>query len=134
MTRLWVAGLFVILVCACGAPDYHKVKPLQIDGLRFENQTDRQVSAVRLLVPATGGFVSCGNVAQHSSCSTTFPETNYTGNPVEVTWSQGGQIYSTGQFNLRLPDDLKEGVPAMVYVVIAGPGSAGAMIIQSKAD
>ena len=132
MTRYVLAGLCALLISACVAPGGQTVTPLQIEGLKFENQTDRQLSAVRLLVPATGAFVSCGNVAQHSSCSTTFPETSYSGNAVEVTWSQGGQIYSTGQFNMRRPDDLKENVPAMVYVVIAGPGSAGAMIIQSK--
>lgn len=129
-----LSGCCVFLLSACVSTAPQTIASLQIDGLKFENQTDRQISAVRLLVPATGGFVSCGNIAQHSSCSTTFPETDYSGNPVEVTWSQGGQIFSTGQFNLRLPDDLTEGVPAMVYVVIAGPGSAGAMIIQSKLD
>ncbi len=134
MKRYMLAGLCALLIGACVSQAGKTITPLQIEGLKFENQTDRQVSAVRLLVPATGAFVSCGNVARNSMCSTTFPETSYTGNAVEITWSQGGQIYSTGQFNLQLPDNVIEGVPAMVYVVIAAPGSAGAMIIQSKTD
>jgi hypothetical protein len=96
----------------------------------IENQTEMFVSAVRLLVPVTGGFVSCGNIPPGSMCSTTFPEAAYTGSPVEITWSQGGQIHSTGQFALQLPLDLDEDKPAVVRVVISGPGSAGAVIIQ----
>ena len=103
---------------------------LQIDGMLIENQTLMQVTAVRLLVPVTGNFVSCGNIAPNSMCSTTFPETAYTGNPVEITWSQGGQIFSTGKFVLDIPEGLDENQPALVQVVIAGPGSAGALIIQ----
>jgi len=98
--------------------------------MAIENQTQMWVSAVRLLVPVTGNFISCGNISPGSLCSTTFPEANYTGNPVEITWSQGGQIYSTGQFVLQLPDDLDVERSAVVRVVIAGPGSAGAIVIQ----
>lgn len=122
----------ILLLCACASSTTGAVPPLQIEGAKIENQTDKAVSAVRILVPVTGSFVSCGNIAMHSMCSTTFPETSYTGNPVEITWSQAGQIYSTGQFNLRLPDDLEPGLPAMVHIVIAGPGSAGAVIVQNK--
>ena len=121
-----------LFLSACSTSGSLGGSPLQIDGMRIENQTEMHISAVRLLVPATGGFVSCGNIAQHSMCSTTFPETSYTGNPIEITWSQNNQIYSTGRFTLTLPPDLKENVPAMVQVVIAGPGSAGALLIQRK--
>jgi len=96
----------------------------------MENQTQMYVSAVRLLVPVTGTFVSCGNIPPGSMCSTTFPEAAYTGNPVEITWSQGGQIHSTGQFAVQLPDDLDVERPAMVHIVISGPGLAGALIVQ----
>lgn len=130
MIKMMAGGFLVLLLSACAA-SMTGGPPLQIDGMKIENQTDHGVSAVRVLVPVTGSFVSCGNIAQHSMCSTTFPETSYTGNPIEITWSQTGQIFSTGQFVLRLPDDLESGVPAMVHVVIAGPGSAGAVIVQN---
>ena len=100
----------------------------------IENQTQMWVAAARLLVPLTGNFVSCGNISPQSSCATTFPETDYTGNPVEITWSQGGQIYSTGQFVIQLPDDLDPDRPVVVQVIITGTGSAGAMILQRPAD
>jgi len=111
-----------------------KAPALRINGMLIENQTLMWVSAVRLLVPVTGNFVSCGNIAPESMCSTTFPEANYTGNAVEITWSQAGQIYSTGEFVLQLPDDVEEDIPAAVHVVITGPGSAGAFIVQAQAE
>ena len=127
-----IVGLGTVLLAACSSGPLKSGPPLQINGMLIENQTPAWVSAVRLLVPATGNFVSCGNISPESMCSTTFPEASYTGNPVEITWSQVGQIYSTGEFVIDLPDELEEDVPAIVHIVIAGPGSAGAVIVQQK--
>jgi len=130
LLKMVVAGLLGLMLSACGSLPVDRAQELQINGMVIENQTSMWVSAVRLLVPVNGNFVSCGNIPPGTQCSTTFPESSYTGNPVEITWSQGGQIHSTGEFILQLPDDLKEDKPALVHVVIAGPASAGAMIIQ----
>jgi hypothetical protein len=125
------AALCVLVLIACaGAGSY--VSAVQIDGMMIRNQTQMWVSAVRVLLPATGGFVSCGNIAPGSMCSTSFPQTAYTGDPVEITWSQAGQIHSTGPFEMQLPDDLDAGRTASVNVVIAAPGSAGAVITQHQ--
>lgn len=116
---------------ACAATPVDHVPPIQIAGMVMENQTQMYVKAARLLVPVTGNFVSCGNIPPASMCSTTFPEAAYTGNPVEITWSQGGQVHSTGQFTVHLPADLDRNRSAMVHIVISGPGLAGALIVQS---
>jgi len=125
-----VTVFFMLSLLACASFSVDSVIPLRIEGMQIENQTQVNVSAVRLLVPITGKYVSCGNIPPGSMCSTTFPEIEYTGNPVEITWSQGGQIFSTGQFAVKLPDEWDEDKPVIVLVVIAGPGSAGAMIVQ----
>ena len=122
--------LCALLLLGCSARPVDPVPLIQIEGLVFENQAQIWISAVRLLVPVTGNFVSCGNISPQATCSTTFPEVAYTGNPVEITWSQNGQIHSTGQFVLQLPDDLDEDRPVTVHVVITGPGSAGTVLIQ----
>ena len=129
MLKFLATGLCVLSLMACVTRPVN-TSPIQIEGMAIENQTQMWVSAVRLLVPVTGNFVSCGNISPGSMCSTTFPESSYTGNPVEITWSQGGQIHSTGQFVVQLPEDIDENRAAVVRVVIAGPGSAGAVIIQ----
>jgi hypothetical protein len=123
-------GFCVFLLSACTSTSVNQATPLQIDGMLIENQTLMRETAVRLLVPVTGNFVSCGNIAPNSMCSTKFPETAYTGNPVEITWSQDGQIFSTGEFVLEIPEGMDENQPALVQIVIAGRGSAGALIIQ----
>lgn len=132
MLKPVLTGVCALLFIACTGVPVDSRPLIQIDGMVIENQTRMYISAVRLLVPITGQFVSCGNISPESMCSTTFPEAAYTGNPVEITWSQGGQILSTGQFAMQLPDDLDENKPAVVRVVISSPGSAGAMIVQSQ--
>ena len=131
MLRLVITGFCTLCLLACAATPVDSTPPVQIAGMVMENQTRMYVSAVRLLVPVTGNFVSCGNIPPGSTCSTTFPEAAYTGNPVEITWSQGGQIHSTGQFSVQLPSDLDRNRPAQVHIVISGPGLAGALIVQS---
>lgn len=130
MVKAVLTCFIVLCVCACTAAPVESPPVIRMEGMVIENRTPMYVSAVRLLVPLTGQFVSCGNIAPESMCSTTFPEANYSGNPVELTWSQGGQIHTTGEFTLELPDDIDENKAAVVRVVISGPGSAGAAIIQ----
>jgi len=132
MGKFLAISLCTALLLACASGSRESNPPLQIEGMVIENQTRMWVSAARLLVPVTGNFVSCGNISPESMCSTTFPETAYTGNPVEITWSQGGQIHSTGQFVLQLPEELIEDRPAVVRVVITGPDLAGAFIVQQQ--
>ncbi len=130
LRRVAVFLLGVALLQACAAPPVNVAHGLKIEGLVIENQTEMWVSAARLLVPVTGAFVSCGNISPGTRCSTTFPETDYSGNPVEFTWSQAGRIHSTGEFVMQIPDDVDLDRPAAVMVVIAAPGSAGATIVQ----
>ena len=134
MTKFIIAGLCALMLFACASRIFSNASSLQIKGMLIENHTNLRVSAVRLLVPATGNFVSCGNIPPGSMCSTTFPEANYSGNPVEITWSQAGQIYSSGEFVLELPVEIIENSPGLVRVVIAGPGSAGAELVQQATD
>jgi hypothetical protein len=132
MSKPIFTGLCALLLIACAASSQEPAPALQIEGLIIENQTEMWVSAARLLVPATGGFVSCGNISPQSMCSTRFPERGYSGDPVEFTWSQGGQIHSTGQFTLEIAAEIDRTRPVFVHVVIAGPGSAGAMFVQRE--
>lgn len=133
MLRLAAFWLGIVLLQGCASPAGNPASGLKIDGLVIENRSRMWVSAARLLVPVTGAFVSCGNIPPESSCATSFPEADYSGNPVQVTWSQAGQIYSTGEFVIQPPEDIDTDRPAMVRVVIAAPGSAGAEIVQRPA-
>jgi hypothetical protein len=104
---------------------------VQIGGLVIFNRGQGYVTAARVIVPATGQFVSCGNIGPGARCATGFPERLFTGNPVEVTWSQGGSIYSTGELGLDLPQDAIASGRAIVRVWIMGPGSAAAEVVDA---
>jgi hypothetical protein len=123
--------LGITLLVACGTGPVERRASVEISGVVIENRTPMYISAVRLMVPVTGNFVSCGNISPESMCSTTFPGSAYSGDPVEITWSQGGEIYSTGPFAMDLPNEFEPSRPAMVRAVITGPGAAGAIILQS---
>ena len=127
---LTLTGLCLFLLSACATPSSEPAPSLQIDGLLIENASEMWVSSARILVPATGRFVSCTAITPKTRCSTTFPETAYTGNPVEITWSQGGQEHTTGEFVIQLPAGLDYERPARVLVVITGAGMAGAVLTQ----
>jgi len=122
--------LCVLTLSACATGPVTREPQVEISGMVMENQTEMYLSAVSLLVPATGGFVSCGTLTPGSMCSTTFPEVAYSGNPVEITWRQAGQMHTSGQFHLQIPTDLDRHKPAEVRVVISSPGAAGAIIVQ----
>jgi hypothetical protein len=131
----------LLLVSACASapekPSALKAEPvpgLEIRGLLMFNATTSAISSVQLLVPATGGFISCGNIAPRAGCSTTFPEREYRGNAVDISWSKGGQSWSTGEFIVRPPKNIDLKQPAYVRVIIAGPGVAGAEIVQESAS
>ena len=132
--RIAAIWLCVVLLQSCASQAGNPAPGLKIEGLVIENQTRMWVSAARLLVPATGAFFSCGYISPESRCATTIPETDYSGKPVQVTWSQAGQIHSTGEFIIQPPDDIDVDRPAMVRVVITAPGSAGAAIVQQAAN
>jgi hypothetical protein len=128
-------GATLLLAACASAPrsaDTENLPELLISGLVMENRTSSFVSAARLLVPVTGQFVSCGNIAPGSICATGFPEQRYTGNAFEITWSQAGSIWSTGELRIEPPAILVDAGEAWVRVVIAGPGSAGAEFIESR--
>ena len=128
--RLWLFFLFAWVMAGCAAaprpPDTSDLPELLIGGLIMENRTTAYIQAARLLVPVTGQFVSCSNIAPGTRCATAFPERRYSGNAFEITWSQSGNIWSTGELWLEPSAEHVEAGDAWVRVIIAGPGAAGA--------
>ena len=123
---LWAA---LLVPGACSLPGAAPGPNLQITGTRIENRGQAWLAAVRVIVPVTGNFVSCGNIAPQGECSTSFPELAYSGNPVEVSWSQGGEIWSTGLLELQPDAAVRDAGAALVQVVIVGPGRAGVVLL-----
>jgi hypothetical protein len=117
------------VLTACASTGASSPQRLDIVGASIENQTRGWVSTARIGVPAIGRFVSCGNIAPGAECATAFPELTYSGNPVEFTWSQGEQVWTTGEVGIQPDEEVLTAGRAIVRVVIVSPGSAGVTLL-----
>jgi len=102
---------------------------LQITGVEIYNGLPYSVRDVRILVPASGDFVSCGQILPDSSCSTTFPARDYRENPVQLNWTEHGQAQSTKPFKIRAPQAAQPGQSAYIRVEVFAAGQAGAKLL-----
>lgn len=105
---------------------------MAIDGLTFENRSSSPINRIQLLVPATGNFVSCGFIAPGATCASGFPGVAYRAAPIEISWTQGGQDWTTGAITLQADEELRREGAARVMVVVLAPGSAGAILVSSN--
>ena len=128
-----VIGLYVLTACSAAEPRQKRDHTsLEVAGIRIANDLAIDVTDVRILVPATGDFVSCGNILARTSCSTSFPGRAYRGNPVQVSWKENGEPNSTPEFRLEAPSNLGEANSAWIEVVIFLPGQAGAHFVTGE--
>lgn len=124
-------ALAAVLLASCAATPGGSGPPLLIDALNFENRSSSPIDRIRLLVPATGNFVSCGYIAPGASCASGFPDVVYRGEPVEISWAQGGQDWATGEITLEPDEQVRRAGAAKVMVIVLAPGSAGAVLVSS---
>ena len=128
----WAGGWLALCLSACTAQTpVSQDTALRIDGLRFENRSRTPVESVRLIVPATGNFVSCGRIAPGASCAALFPGVAYSGHPIEIQWVQGGTDWRTGEIPLEIDPLAREAGSGEVRVLIVAPGSSGALLVPS---
>jgi hypothetical protein len=123
----------LLLLNGCAAIPGSSQDAVAIDGLTFENRSGSPVDGITLVVPATGGFVSCGRIAPGARCAAGFPEVSYAGNPVEIRWNQGGEEWTTGLTTLQVDAEARLRGRGEVRVLVIAPGSAGAMLLPSGA-
>jgi hypothetical protein len=103
---------------------------LQIKGVEIYNGLAYPVKDVVILVPASGEFVSCGNILPESSCSTSFPARDYRETPVQVSWTELGKPHNTPEFTLAAPAAARDGEIAYIRVEVFAAGQAGARLVS----
>lgn len=130
MTALLAAGCAVTPEDApqAGAPR------LEIAGIEIRNELAYPVSDVRVLVSATGEFVTCSQVMGGTACQTSFPLRSYRGNAMRVTWVEHGEPQVLDDFVLKAPAWLAPGQPAWLQIVIFAPGDAGARLLSARPE
>jgi hypothetical protein len=122
-----------VFLAGCASPSGSFGDAVVIDGLTFENRSGSPVDGITLLVPATGGFVSCGRIAPGAHCASGFPDVSHTGNPVEIRWNQGGAEWTTGLVTLDVDSEARKRGRGEVRVLVIAPGSAGVLLLPSDA-
>ncbi len=128
----------IIFITACSSGQAVKTRitgpVLQISGVEIHNALPYSVQDVIILAPATGDFVSCGQILPESSCSTSFPARDYRENPLQVKWKEYGQLHSTSEFKLAAPQSARDGQSAYIRVDVFAAGEAGATLVLLETD
>jgi hypothetical protein len=65
-------------------------------------------------------------------CASAFPAVSWEGQVIEVSWSQSGEIWSTGSLRLNVSEEVRQAGRARVRVVIVAPGSAGVLLVPAE--
>jgi len=126
-TWLYAAPALGLVACATTAPAPRHT----VDGLALLNRTGVVVHEVRLAVPATGGVVACGQILVQAGCATTFPAREYQGNPVTVSWMQGGRSYRQAGVVFELAPGVVAGEPLTALVELARGGGVRARLVPA---
>jgi len=128
---MWCCSLLLVTACATDPAAKAQVggPRLQIVGIEIHNALSFIVQDVTISVPASGEYVSCGQVLPESSCSTSFPVRDYRESAVQVNWKEQGEPHSTPAFKLEAPAAASEGRRAYIRVEVFASGQAGAKLV-----
>lgn len=133
VAQLITLAMASLALASCAAkgigPDSMAAPQLQITGVEIHNALPYPVKDVSILVPATGEFVSCGQIFPESSCASSFPARDYRENPVQISWTEHGQPHSTKPFSLKPPSGAYAGQSAYIRVEVFATGQAGATLV-----
>lgn len=132
LARVALAMLAVATLSACASSPGEGGSGLAIVGLSFENRSTSPINGIQLLVPETGNFVSCGFIAPGASCASGFPGVEYRGQTMQISWTQGGEEWNTGEITLQPDETVRQIGAAEVKVVVLAPGSAGAVLVTGS--
>ena len=122
---LFLSVIFIITGCST---TLMKVRNITVDGLVFQNLTDKPVSDMRIWVQKTKTFAVCSYMPPKGQCSTTFPVRQYKGNSVTVTWKQNEKSWSKKDFYVDAPINLNWGAPAKAIINIKEGGELTATL------
>ena len=94
------------------------------------NQTHSALTDVTVAATDTGRLFSCGNVAPRGICSNQFAPRDYSGNPIEVTWSIAGGNRRSEIIEVEIPQNIVAQVPMRGVLVINNRGDVEAYLQQ----
>ncbi len=126
--RLCLLGFIGLLLSGCaGLP---RATPLTVVGLSFHNATSTPIHNAKLSVSKTHGMIGCGIILSHKECSTTFPQRQYQGNAITVSWEQAGQTWTAHNVEVQLPEYPIPDRPSTAVITLGEHGAISARLVQ----
>ena len=125
--RTGFIGLWLLLLTGCAGS---LRPPFVIDEVMVHNKTGLTLKQVRIRDVERNRVFECDNVAPQGICSNRFRPRPYRGNPIEISWSTGGETRQSEAFVARVPDYLDPGRPVRGVLVIGRGGGAQAFFEQ----
>lgn len=130
-----VIGLVLLTGCALSTSEDEAPTLIAIvDGVVLKNRTRAVMLDAQVLVPETGAFVSCGRILPLSDCATRFPEREYRGQAVVVSWTAVHQAHEVGPIDIEVPEGMPLGSSAWIEVHLGPGGGARARLVPLAGD
>ncbi len=122
---IYAVSLLLGLVACSNLP---KTKTIIVTGLVFHNTTTTPIHNAKLSVSQTHEMVACGIILPGKECSTTFPHSEYQGDPIRVTWEQAGRNWSVNALTVKLPANGVAKQPTIAVITFAEHGAISARL------
>ena len=119
--KAWIgAGFGLVFVTGCATS---LRPPYLFDEILVYNKSRLMLKEVRIRDIERNSVFECGNVAPQGICSSTFRPRPYRGNPIEISWSTGGETRTIEPFVARVPDFYNQGRPVRGVLEISRAGT-----------
>ena len=120
----FLLSFLIFLLTACS----------HIETTASEQQTSPTVNEI-VIQNDTGepidGFFNCSQILAGSICLNKFSDRTYQGNPIEVSWIQHYEPWTSGQIWLTLPSQIMPDHPVRAVIVIGNDGQVKASMKTS---
>ncbi|MEO1857676.1 MAG: hypothetical protein ABGY95_10000 [Rubritalea sp.] len=122
--------LLTLLCASCSAPQSPKVQPnpviADINGLVIINNTQADITEVRLTIAESARQVNVSRVLPMSEFATVFQAKEYRGRPAKLTWRQGGVGHVSLGLIFSTPREVYEGEQLRAFLTIGSEGKVRA--------
>ncbi|WP_163833595.1 hypothetical protein [Spartinivicinus ruber] len=102
-----------------------------VNEIVIQNDTGEPIDQVKISVQNINGFFNCSQILAGSICLNKFSDRTYQGNPIEVSWIQHYEPWTSGQIWLTLPSQIMPDHPVRAVIVIGNDGQVKASMKTS---
>ena len=132
MKVLFGLSFLIALLCAsCTAPQTSKVQSksamADIDGLVIINNTESDLTEVKLTIAESTRQVNVNRVLPMSEFATAFQAKEYRGRPAQLSWMQNGAAHVSRGITFSLPREVYKDKELTAFLTIGPEGKVRAV-------